>query len=291
MNCLKYVFKYQKCYILTRRFAVQAKDFIQNVKVHVYNDNEGLSVLSLNRSERKNALSISLLGEINTAIDDLSNSNTRVVIIKSNVSGTFCAGADLKERATLSNKQLSLYNLEIRATMNRIQDLPIPVIAAMDGHALGGGLELALVCDIRVAVASAKYGLVETSHGIIPGAGGTVRLPRLINPAIAKELIFTAKVIDGTEAKDLGLVNHVVDQNDAGNAAFLKCVEIAKAILSNGPVAIRMAKFAINKGIEVDVNAALAFEELCYAQTIPTKDRIEGLKAFAEKRSPKYIGE
>ncbi|KAK4874784.1 hypothetical protein RN001_014144 [Aquatica leii] len=178
-----------------------------------------------------------------------------------------------------------------RATVTRLQHLPVPVIAALDGTALGGGLELALACDIRIAATNVKLGLVETRLAIIPGAGGTVRLPRLINPALAKELIYTARVFNGSDAKEMGVVNHVVEPNEEQNAAYLKSLEIAKEILANGPAAVRVAKLAINRGLEVDINAALAFEEAAYAQVIPTKDRIEGLRAFQEKRRPKYVGE
>ncbi|KAF5280825.1 hypothetical protein FQR65_LT14932 [Abscondita terminalis] len=287
MRCLQgsnLILKYR---ILNRRFSTKP-----NVTVDYLDKDEdrGISILNLNRSERKNALSIGLLAELNAAIDNLKNHNVRVLIIRSKVLGTFCAGADLKERAKLSNKQVSQYNIEIRSTMNRIYNLPIPVLAAMDGHALGGGLEIALACDLRVAASNIRLGLVETRLAIIPGAGGTVRLPRLINPSLARELIYTAKVFDGTEAKEMGVVNHVVEPNDKQNSAYLKSLEIAREILPNGPVGVRMAKYAINRGLEVDIDAALAFEEAAYSQVIPTEDRIEGLKAFQEKRPPKYFG-
>lgn len=134
-------------------------------------------------------------------------------------------------------------------------------------------------------------GLVETKLAIIPGAGGTQRLARLIGPATAKELIFTARTLNGTEAAKVGLCNHVVDQNESLDAAYNKAVEIATEILPNGPVGVRMAKKAIDHGMQVDINTGYAIEEACYAQVIPTSDRIEGLKAFAEKRKPKYKGE
>jgi len=167
----------------------------------------------------------------------------------------------------------------------------MPVIAAIDGHALGGGLEMALACDLRVASATAKMGLVETKLAIIPGAGGTQRLPRIVGPSLAKELIFTARVISGTEASSIGLVNHAVEQNAEGDAAYRRAIDLAREILPNGPVGVKMAKAAVNRGIEVDISSAMAIEEGCYAQVIPTKDRLEGLKAFKEKRKPVYKGE
>ena len=150
---------------------------------------------------------------------------------------------------------------------------------------------MALACDMRVASDNAKMGLVETRLAIIPGAGGTQRLPRIIGPSLAKEMIFTARVVNGSEAARIGLVNHVVDQNEAGNAAYDRAIGLAREILPNGPVGVKMAKMAINKGLEVDIGSALAIEESCYAQVIPTKDRLEGLKAFREKRKPVYTGE
>ncbi|KAM7092128.1 methylglutaconyl-CoA hydratase, mitochondrial isoform 5-T6 [Molossus nigricans] len=170
-------------------------------------------------------------------------------------------------------------------------NLPVPTIAAIDGLALGGGLELALACDIRVAASSAKMGLVETKLAIIPGGGGTQRLPRIIGTSLAKELIFSARVLDGQEAKAVGLISHVLEQNAEGDAAYRKALDLAREFLPQGPVAMRVAKLAINQGMEVDLITGLAIEEACYAQTIPTKDRLEGLLAFKEKRSPRYRGE
>ncbi|KAE8633367.1 hypothetical protein XENTR_v10001862 [Xenopus tropicalis] len=200
-------------------------------------------------------------------------------------------GADLKERAKMHPSEVGPFVTKARALMNEFANLPMPTIAALDGAALGGGLEMAMACDIIVAASSAKMGLVETKLAIIPGAGGTQRLPRAVGVALAKELIFSARVLDGNEAKSLGLVSHVVEQNDAGDAAFKRAVALAREFTPQGPIALRMAKLAINQGIEVDLATGLAIEEACYAQIIPTKDRIEGLLAFKEKRPPRYKGE
>ena len=191
----------------------------------------------------------------------------------------------------MPQEQVAQFVSNLRSIMDQIQNLPIPVIAALDGVAVGGGLELSLACDIRVAANDAKMGLVESKLAIIPGAGGTQRLPRLVGPSIAKELIFTARVINGDHAYKLGVVNHVVPQNTNRDAAYLKSLELAREILPNGPVAIRMAKKAINRGLEADLSTGLAIEEACYAQVIPTKDRLEGLQAFNDKRKPNYIGQ
>lgn len=175
--------------------------------------------------------------------------------------------------------------------MTSLENLPMPVIAALDGVALGGGLEMALACDLRVASSTAKMGLVETKLAIIPGAGGTQRLPRIVGQALAKELIFTARVLNGTDAYKIGLVNQVQEQNSNGDAAYLRALQLAKEILPQGPIAVRVAKWAISAGAQTDLDTALSIEELCYAQVIPTKDRLEGLKAFREKRPPVYTGE
>ncbi|XP_032020408.1 methylglutaconyl-CoA hydratase, mitochondrial isoform X5 [Hylobates moloch] len=200
-------------------------------------------------------------------------------------------GADLKERAKMSSSEVGPFVSKIRAVINDIANLPVPTIAAIDGLALGGGLELALACDIRVAASSAKMGLVETKLAIIPGGGGTQRLPRTIGMSLAKELIFSARVLDGQEAKAVGLISHVLEQNQEGDAAYRKALDLAREFLPQGPVAMRVAKLAINQGMEVDLVTGLAIEEACYAQTIPTKDRLEGLLAFKEKRPPRYKGE
>ncbi|XP_058422012.1 methylglutaconyl-CoA hydratase, mitochondrial isoform X5 [Diceros bicornis minor] len=200
-------------------------------------------------------------------------------------------GADLKERVKMNSSEVGPFVSKIRAVINEIANLPVPTIAAIDGLALGGGLELALACDIRVAASSAKMGLVETKLAIIPGGGGTQRLPRTIGMSLAKELIFSARVLDGQEAKAVGLISHVLEQNQEGDAAYRKALDLAREFLPQGPVAMRVAKLAINQGMEVDLVTGLAIEEACYAQTIPTKDRLEGLLAFKEKRSPRYKGE
>jgi methylglutaconyl-CoA hydratase len=253
---------------------------------------KGIVVFGFNRPKQKNALSAGLVEQIKSALQKVTfDAQARVVVLRSLVPGVFCAGADLKERATMPCEQVGLFVAGLRSLMDQINDLPVPVIGAVDGLALGGGLEMALACDIRVAASDAKMGLVESRLAIIPGAGGTQRLPRLINPAVAKELIYTARVIDGGAAYNLGIVNHVVAQNSSGDAAYLKSLDLAREILPNGPMAVRMAKRAINKGMQVDVGSGLAIEEACYAQLIPTQDRQEGLQAFNEKRKPQYTGQ
>lgn len=255
-------------------------------------DKEGITVLGLNRPEAKNSFSRGLVATFSNIIEELKKDNkSRVVILRSLTPGIFCAGADLKERKGMSQDDVSEFVKELRGLLISIEELPMPIIAAVDGAALGGGLEMALACDMRTAAETAKMGLVETRLAIIPGAGGTQRLPRILNPALAKELIFTSRVFNGTDAKEMGIVNHVVSQNSTKDAAFQKALELAAEIVPNGPVGVRMAKLAIDKGLQVDLATGYSIEEICYAQVIPTKDRLEGLKAFAEKRKPVYKGE
>lgn len=253
---------------------------------------QGIAIIGLNKPETRNAFNRSMVQHFNTALDYLAHDkNVRVVIIRSLIPGIFCAGADLKERATFTPVEVNRFVASLRLLFKSIEQLPMPVISAIDGVALGGGLEMALACDIRTVADTAKLGLVETKLAIIPGAGGTQRLSRIVGPATAKELIYTSRVLNGTEAKQLGICNHVAKQNKQNDAAFTKAVEIASEILPNGPIGVRMAKKAIDCGLQVDINSGFAIEEACYAQVVPTKDRLEGLKAFAEKRTPKYKGE
>jgi len=253
---------------------------------------KGIVVFGINRPKAMNALSKNLVANLSKAIEEVKfDKSVRVLIIRSHAKGAFCAGADLKERATMSPEEVGPFVAKGRAIIGAWETLPMPVIAAMDGVALGGGLEMALACDLRVASSDARLGLTETKLAIIPGGGGTQRLPRVIGPALAKELIYTARVVLGPEAAQLGIVNHCVQQNEEGDAAYQRSLQLAKEIIPNGPVGVAMAKQAINKGIEVDINSGLAFEEACYAQVIPTKDRIEALKAFKEKRKPVFKGE
>lgn len=255
-------------------------------------NHKGIAVLGFNRPKAKNSFSVSLVHQLRSHVDSLAqDKSVRVLILRSLVPGIFCGGADLKERATLTQQQVSAFVTSLRKMMSDIEQLPMPVLAAIDGVALGGGLEIALACDIRIAASNALLGLVETKLAIIPGAGGTQRLPRLINPSLAKELIFTARTFNGQQAKQMGICSYVAEQNETGDAAYCHALKLAEEILPNGPVGVKMAKKAIDKGLQVDLSTGCAIEEACYAQVIPTKDRLEGLKAFAEKRKANYTGE
>ncbi|XP_062994855.1 enoyl-CoA hydratase domain-containing protein 2, mitochondrial [Elgaria multicarinata webbii] len=251
----------------------------------------GIAEIQLNRPHARNSLGKVLVDELYETLDVLRfDESVRVVIVKSNVEGVFCAGADLKERAQMNDTEVDHFVQRLRSLMDGIAALPMPTIAAIEGYALGGGLELALACDLRVVAASAKMGLIETTRGLFPGAGGTQRLPRCIGIGLAKELIFTGRQIDGHEAFSIGLVNHTVPQNEEGDAAHQRALALAEEIVPRAPIAVKMGKVAINRGIEVDIASGMAIERICYAQNIPTRDRQEGMAAFIEKRPPKFIG-
>lgn len=286
-------FNYRNTFVttskLTRSISSNNKGFVLE---NLAGNRKGIVTLGLNRPETRNALGKQTIASLFEELDRIKyDQDARVLVIHSLVKGVFCAGADLKERAAMPEAEVEPFVGKIRQSITNLHDLPIPTIAAIDGHALGGGLEMALACDMRICSSTAKMGLVETKLAIIPGGGGTQRLSRIIGPAVAKELIFTARIIDGNEAFKIGLANHVVEHNSDGNSAFNRALELAEEILSQGPIAVRMAKMAINKGLDVDLYSGLAFEQAGYARVIGTKDRIEGLKAFKEKRPPKYTAE
>ncbi|KAJ2627952.1 hypothetical protein H4R22_004143 [Coemansia sp. RSA 1290] len=255
---------------------------------------KGIATIAFNRPKAKNALSRSLVSDFRRTLDELRlDSETRVVILRSVVPKVFCAGADLKERATMSPVEVEQFLHSMKVSFRELETLPQPTIAALDGAALGGGFELALCCDLRVAGPQALLGLPETSLAIIPGAGGTQRLTRLVGASRAKALVFTARRFGPMPALSMGIVNDVASQEsacDCQNSGYLRALEWAREILPNGPIAVRMAKKAIDYAGTVDPVTGLDVEQLCYAQVIPTQDRLEGLRAFKEKRKPVYHG-
>ncbi len=248
---------------------------------------DGVCTLTLNRPRAMNSLSMELLGELHRALDEIQyDPAVRCVIVTGAGDRAFCAGADLKERAGMDDNQVRRCVGLIRGVMDKVENLPVPTIAAVNGAALGGGTELALACDLRVVADNAKMGLTETSLAIIPGAGGTQRLPRIVGKAKAKELIFLARRVPADECLAIGLANRVVPLGDLLGEAH----GLADQIAQNGPVALKAAKRAIDRGMEMDLASALVFESTCYEMTIPTEDRVEGLTAFREKRKPVYRG-
>jgi len=255
------------------------------------NDDKGIVVIGLNRPGSKNAINKHMIDQLLNIFKQLYNDNdTKAVIFRSLVKGIFCAGADLKERLKLPTSDVGRRVSEIRNLANVIENVPVPVIAAVDGAALGGGFELALSCDFIVSASNSIFGLVETRLGIIPGAGGTQRLARAVGGSLAKELVYTARLFKAQQALQYGAVNRVNEQNEEGTGAYKCALQIAREIIPNGPFAVKMAKKAISHGQQVDINNGCAIEEFCYSQIIPTNDRMEGLLAFVEKRKPNYTG-
>ncbi|MBI5589235.1 MAG: enoyl-CoA hydratase/isomerase family protein [Deltaproteobacteria bacterium] len=248
---------------------------------------DGVILLTLNRPGVMNSLSFDLLRALQQEVDAIRfMPDVRVVIITGAGEKAFCSGADLKERATLSPAQVKEYILTIRNLFTAIEYLNKPVIAAVNGIALGGGTELALASDIRIVSKTALMGLTETRLAIIPGAGGTQRLPRLVGKGKAKELIFTGRRVGADEALTIGLANQICEPDQLLNEAH----KMAAMILETGPIAIEQAKYAINYGLETDLSTGLAIESNAYWVCIPTQDRLEGLAAFREKRKPVYKG-
>lgn len=247
-----------------------------------------LAFVTINRPEQLNCFDYETLVELENIVEDITlDKNIRAVIFSGAGDKAFSAGADLKERRSLNEKEVRRNVSKIRDVFTMIEELPQPTIAAINGYALGGGFELALVCDFRYAVGTAVMGLTEVSWAIIPGAGGTQRLSRLIGTSRAKELILTARKIDANQAYDLGILNKVVEIEELKNSS----IALAEEIMKNGPLAVTQAKYAINYGSNVDVKTGLAIESKAYEVIIPTKDRVEALEAFKEKRQAEFRGE
>ncbi|MEY2371669.1 MULTISPECIES: enoyl-CoA hydratase [Lysinibacillus] len=257
----------------------------QLVRFELLEDSIGL--ITLSRPEAANAMSVQLLHELSDTLDQINGDPAvRVVLLTGAGEKAFCAGADLKERKGMSDQQVKKIVQLIGATVAKVETLAQPVIAVLNGVAFGGGLELALACDLRIAATHVKLGLTETSLGIIPGAGGTQRLPRLIGLGKAKELIYTARRLNAEEAENYGIIEYVYEGHEVLDKAQQLALEMAK----NAPLSLVQAKVAINQGVEVDLATGLKIESLAYSALIPTEDRLEGLLAFQEKRAPQYSG-
>ena len=245
-------------------------------------------IVTINRPDRMNALDRPTLKAGAKLIKEIHfDKNIRVVIVTGAGEKAFCAGADLKERENMTMSEVRQYIRAIRDTFTDIENLPMPVICAINGVALGGGLELALACDIRLAAENAMLGLTEVTLGIIPGGGGTQRLPRLIGRGKAKELLFLGQRISSKQALDIGLINHIIPADKLMDMAL----EMAEKIVNNPPIAVQQAKIAVNRGMEVELAQGLEIESEAYEVCIPTKDRLEALAAFKEKRKPNFLGE
>lgn len=244
--------------------------------------------MQMDRPKRKNAFGRAMLSQFKECLEVCRYTGwVRSVVLTSAVDGVFSAGADLKERLEMSPVEAEQFVNGLRESFSLLESLRCPTIAVVDGAALGGGLELALACDLRVCTVKSKLGVPECSLAIIPGAGGTQRLPRVVGIPRAKELVFTAQPVTGARAEEIGLVNYALPD---GDAAMAKAVELSSAIARNGPIALKVAKLAVQEGAELSRQSGMLFEQQCYAQVLPTQDRLEGLAAFREKRRPQYKG-
>ncbi|HEM62420.1 MAG TPA: crotonase [Chloroflexi bacterium] len=249
---------------------------------------ENIAILTINRPDKYNALNVGVIRELGAAMDELAaDDEVRAVIITGAGEKAFVSGADigvLEEFET--SKEGFDHSQEGQAVMNKVENLPKPVVAALNGYALGGGLELAMACDVRLASDTAKLGQPETAIGVSPGYGGTQRLSRLVGKGMAKLVILTGDMIDAQEAFRIGLVQKVVPLGELMSEAKALAAKMA----ANAPLSVAAAKEAINKGLEVDLQSGLYIEAMNFGSLCPTEDYHEGTTAFLEKRKPKYKG-
>ena len=242
-----------------------------------------IAVMTIDRPKALNALNSQVLDDLNAALDAVDINTVRALILTGSGDKSFVAGADIAEMSTLTPEEGEAFGKKGNDVFRKLELLPIPVIAAINGFALGGGNEIAMSCDIRICSDNAMFGQPEVGLGITPGFGGTQRLPRLVPVGIAKELTYTAKTIDAKKALEIGLVNAVYTQEELMPAAE----KMAKKIASNAPIAVRACKKAIDDGLKVDIDQAIVVEEKAFGSCFKTHDQIEGMDAFLNKRKEK----
>lgn len=248
----------------------------------------GIGIVTLNRPQALNALNGQTMLELSRLMDEIvADKAVKVVVITGGGDKAFVAGADITEMRSMTAIEGRDWGKLGQATFHKIENLPQPVIAAVNGFALGGGCELAMACDIRVASEKAKFGQPEVSLGITPGFAGTQRLARLVGRGIAKELLFTGDIIDAAEAYRIGLVNRVVPAEQLLDQAK----ELAKKIMARAPVAVQLCKAAVNEGLDMDQDSAVAYEAEVFGLCFATDDQAEGMSAFVEKRKANFTGQ
>lgn len=246
----------------------------------LYEQKDNIAIVTINRPEALNALNSEVLKEIESVFDGIDTDTVRAVILTGAGEKSFVAGADIGEMSSLSKAEGEAFGKTGNDVFRKIETFPVPVIAAVNGFALGGGNELAMSCDIRICSENAMFGQPEVGLGITPGFGGTQRLARLISPGKAKELIYTASNIKAPEALAIGLVNAVYPIEELMPAAE----KMASKIARNAPIAVRACKKAIDDGLQTDMDAAIVIEEKLFGGCFETEDQIEGMNAFLEKR-------
>lgn len=253
----------------------------------LYQIEDGIAMITLNRPKALNALNSALLSELSEVLDQVAkDESVKVLILTGAGEKAFVAGADIaemKEKTPLEAREFSRLG---NAIFLKLENLPQPTLAAVNGFALGGGCELAMACDMRVVSTTAKFGQPEVNLGIIAGFGGTQRLPRLVGPGIAKELLMTADMINAERAHQIGLANHVVEPSEL----LAKAKEIADKIKSKGQLAVQYSKQLVNEGINMDLERALSLEAESFGTLFGTQDRMEGMTAFLEKRPVNFQG-
>ena len=250
-------------------------------------EDNGVGILEINRPRALNALNWDTLKDLGNFVEnDLPNENLRVLIITGSGDKAFVAGADIAQMSEMNSAEFKEYTDYAHNIYNLIENSPFPSIAAVNGYALGGGCELALTCDIRIASEKAKLGFPEVKLGIFPGWGGSQRVTRIMGNGKAKELIYTGEMVSAEEALRLGLVERVVPHE----VIMKEVKELAESIAKRAPLAVSAAKKAINTGSEMDLDKALSLEKELIFSCFDSKDRTEGMKAFLEKRDPEFQG-
>ena len=245
----------------------------------------GIATITLNRPERYNALGARMVDELGRALEALEGSgDVRAMVLTGAGDKAFCSGVDLKERAEMDADERWSHNRALGAFAERLARLQVPTIAALNGLAFGGGLEITLACDFRIAAEGARFALPEVGIGIVPGAGGTQRLPRLIGPTKAKELILTGRRVDARAALEMGLVSQVVPSD----SLMVEAATLAREITTNSPLALAYAKAAIDLASETTIEQGLRYETAAISTTLSSEDYKIGLAAFAEKQTPKF---
>jgi enoyl-CoA hydratase len=259
-----------------------------NLENVIYEKKEGIVTVTISRPQKRNALNRATRTELRSVLEEIrSSKELRILIITGAGQDAFIAGADIPEMKEMNQWDMMDYLSTLSQQLyTDFGNLEIPVIAMINGYCFGGGLELALACDIRIASEDASFGQPEIRLGIMPGGGATQRLPGLVGPAIAKELMFTGRIIDAQEALRIGLVNRVVPKDTLKEAVW----ELARDIAKKSPIALKLIKRSVNRGVQAPSDVGLAYEALAECLCFTTEDHEEGLSAFLEKRKPNFRG-